>query len=318
MNEIVKKISNYGLVPAVVIDDIKHAVPVAKALAAGGIPVAEITFRTACAAEAIAKIAKEVPEVIVGAGTVLTLDQAKEAVACGSKFIVAPGFNPTVVQYCLDNNVPVIPGCSCPADIEQALAMGLDTVKFFPAEQSGGIAALKALAGPYFMMKFLPTGGISDKNIVSYLSLPNVIACGGSYVIDKKALAEENYDKITELTKAAVKTINGFEIAHVGMHADGEDDQNNVLNFLSMAFDMPISKVFAGTAFEVLSKPYLGKNGHIAIFTNSCERAVQFMTDKGIKFNPDGMKYNDKGKLNAAYLEGEYAGFALHLLQRKF
>lgn len=318
MNEIVKKISNYGLVPAVVIDDVKHAVPVAKALAAGGIPVAEVTFRTACAAEVISKIAKEVPEVIVGAGTVLTMDQAKQAIACGSKFIVAPGFNPEIVKYCIEQNVPVVPGCSCPADIEQALALGLDTVKFFPAEQSGGISALKALAGPYFMMKFLPTGGINDKNIVSYLALPNVIACGGSYVIDKKAMEEGNYEKITELTKAAVKTINGYEIAHIGMHADGAEDKTNVLNFLSMAFDMPLNKSFAGTAFEVMDAPYLGKNGHIAIFTNSCERSVQFMTDKGIKFNPDGMKYNEKGKLNAAYLDGEFAGFALHLLQRKF
>ncbi len=317
MSDLLKLIGQYGLVPAIALDDADTAVPVAKALVAGGLPVAEITFRTACAAECIRRIAKEVPEVILGAGTVLTVEQAKQAVDCGAKYIVAPGFNPKVVKWCIDNKIPVIPGISGTAEIEAALEMGLTAVKFFPAEQMGGIASLKAFAGPYTQMKFLPTGGVSEKNIADYLALPNVLACGGSFVIDKAAIKEGNYAKITELTKSAVKAILGYQIAHVGLYTKDDAQTESVKAFLSMAFDLPQTKGFVGTEFEVMT-PYLAEKGHVAIATNSTERGVRYMTDKGIKFNPDGMKYNDKGKLNAAYLDIDLNGFTLHLLQKKF
>ena len=317
MNDLLKLIGEYGLVPAIALDDADTAVPVAKALAAGGLPVAEITFRTAAAAECIRRIAKDVPEIILGAGTVLTVEQAKKAVECGAKYIVAPGFNPKVVEWCIDNNIPVMPGVSGTAEIEAALEMGLTAVKFFPAEQMGGIATLKAFAGPYAQMKFLPTGGVSEKNIADYLALPNVLACGGSFIIDKAAIKEGNYARITELTKNAVKAILGYQIAHVGIYTKDDVQTESIKAFLSMAFGLPRTKGFVGTEFEIMS-PYLAEKGHVAIATNSTERGVRYMTDKGIKFNPDGMKYNDKGKLNAAYLDIDLNGFTLHLLQKKF
>ena len=317
MNDLLKLIGEYGLVPAIALDDADTAVPVAKALAAGGLPVAEITFRTAAAAECIRRIAKDVPEIILGAGTVLTVEQAKKAVECGAKYIVAPGFNPKVVEWCIDNNIPVMPGVSGTAEIEAALEMGLTAVKFFPAEQMGGIATLKAFAGPYAQMKFLPTGGVSEKNIADYLALPNVLACGGSFIIDKAAIKEGNYARITELTKNAVKAILGYQIAHVGIYTKDDVQTESIKAFLSMAFGLPRTKGFVGTEFEIMS-PYLAEKGHVAIATNSTDRGVRYMTDKGIKFNPDGMKYNDKGKLNAAYLDIDLNGFTLHLLQKKF
>lgn len=316
MSDILKLIGEYGLVPAIALDDADTAVPVAKALLAGGLPVAEITFRTSAAAECIKRIAREVPQIILGAGTVLSVEQAKHAVDCGATYIVAPGFNPKVVSWCIDNKIPVMPGVSGTAEIEAALEMGLNAVKFFPAEQMGGIGALKAFAGPYFAMKFLPTGGVNEKNIADYLALPNVLACGGSFVIDKAAVKEGNYARITELTKSAVRAILGYQIAHVGIYGKDDEEVAKIISFLSMAFDMPATKNFVGTAFEVM-KPYLAEKGHVAIATNSCERGVRYMTDLGLKFNPDGMKYNDKGTLNAAYLDVDLAGFTLHLLKKK-
>ncbi len=306
MNDLIKRIGEYGLVPAIALDDAETAVPVAEALCKGGLPVAEITFR----------ISNEVPSVLVGAGTVLTVEQAEKAVENGARYIVAPGFNPKVVGWCLDNCIPVLPGVSGTAEIEAALEMGLQAVKFFPAEQMGGIGALKAFSGPYAAMQFLPTGGINESNIASYLALPNVLACGGSFVIDKAAVKEGNFGRITELTKSAVKAILGYAIAHVGIYGKDDAEVESIMRFLEMAFDMPRSKSFVGTAFEVMT-PYLAKNGHVAIACNSCERGVRYMLDKGICFNPDGMKYNDKGILNAAYLNVELAGFTFHLLRRK-
>lgn len=317
MNDLIKRMGEYGLVPAVVLEDADTAVPVAEALAEGGIPVAEITFRTAAAAECISRIAKNVPKTILGAGTVLSVEQAKRAADCGAQYIVAPGFNPRVVRWCLDAGIPVIPGVSGTAEIEAAMEMGLDTVKFFPAEQIGGTAALKALSGPYIGMKFLPTGGISLRNIADYLAVKNVLACGGSFVIDRQAVAEGNFGRITELTRAAVKAILGFSLAHVGIYAEDEGKAETVKAFLSMAFGLPVSGAFVGAEFEIMP-PYLAEKGHIAIAVNSVERGVRYLSDKGIKFNPDGMKYNDKGRLNAAYLDVDLNGFALHLLQRKF
>ncbi|MDD7300875.1 MAG: bifunctional 4-hydroxy-2-oxoglutarate aldolase/2-dehydro-3-deoxy-phosphogluconate aldolase, partial [Eubacteriales bacterium] len=182
MNEILKKIGLYGIVPVVKIDDVDKAVPLAKALCDGGLPVAEITFRTKCAAEAIKRITTEFPQMLVGAGTVLTTDQADEAVAAGAKFIVSPGLNPKVVAHCQKIGVPITPGCSNPSDIEAALELGLDVVKFFPAEAAGGLPMIKAMSAPYGNLKFMPTGGLNESNILDYLKFNKILACGGSYM----------------------------------------------------------------------------------------------------------------------------------------
>ncbi len=203
MSEVLKQIGALRLVPVVVIDDAKDAVPLAEALVAGGLPCAEITFRTAAAAEAIKKVS-QVPGMLVGAGTVLNIDTVNRAVDCGAKFIVSPGLNPKVVDYCVRKNIPITPGVATPTEIEMALDFGLNVVKFFPAEAIGGVKTLKAISAPYGMMKFMPTGGITEANVGEYLKLPSVLACGGSWMVSKELITKGDFAKITELTKAAV------------------------------------------------------------------------------------------------------------------
>ena len=222
--DILNIISNIGIIPVIKINDAKKAVPLAKALIEGGLPAAEVTFRTDAAEEAIRAIADACPDMIVGAGTVLTIDQAERALKAGAKFIVSPGFNPKVVKWCLDNGVTPLPGCTTPSEIEQALELGLKVVKFFPAEQSGGLAKIKAMAAPYVNMKFMPTGGINAKNINSYLDFPKIIACGGSWMVPGDFINAGEWDKIEQLTREAVQTMLGFELAHVGINAENEED----------------------------------------------------------------------------------------------
>ncbi|MFO8041739.1 MAG: bifunctional 4-hydroxy-2-oxoglutarate aldolase/2-dehydro-3-deoxy-phosphogluconate aldolase [Alkalispirochaeta sp.] len=201
------KIAAYGLVPVIKLTDPDHAVPLAEALSAGGLPVAEVTFRTDSAAESIQRIGREAPDVIVGAGTVLTVEQAKQAVGAGAQYIVTPGFNPKVVQYCVDNDVPITPGVNSPTTVEQALEFGLTLLKFFPAEASGGLAMLKALAGPYGHVRFVPTGGVSGSNLAAYIGQKNVAAVGGSWIVPGDAIAAGDFRKITTLTAEAIEIV---------------------------------------------------------------------------------------------------------------
>ena len=198
MNEVLEKIQKIGIVPVVVLDDAKDAAPLAKALCEGGLPCAEVTFRTAAAEESIRIMAKEFPEMLVGAGTVLTTEQVDRAVNAGAKFIVSPGLNPTVVKYCVDKGIPVTPGTSNPSDVEMAISLGLDVVKFFPAEQAGGINMIKAMAAPYTQMKFMPTGGINAKNINSYLAFDKILACGGSWMVKGDMIKAGEFDAISQ------------------------------------------------------------------------------------------------------------------------
>jgi len=192
------------LVPVIVINDVSKAVPLAKALCEGGLPCAEVTFRTAQAADAIRAIADELPEMLLGAGTVLTTAQVDKAVAAGAKYIVAPGLNPEVVKYCQSLNIPMLPGVCTPTEVEQGLSLGLGALKFFPAEAAGGVNMLKSLAGPYGGVKFMPTGGITQKNLKEYLSIKSVFACGGSWMVKDELIAAGDFAKITELTREAV------------------------------------------------------------------------------------------------------------------
>ena len=204
---ILNRISEIGIVPVIAMSDVEKAVPLAKSLLSGGIPCAEITFRTAEGEECIRRIASEVPEVLVGAGTVLTTEQATRANNAGAKFVVSPGFNPKVVRFCIENDILIIPGCSTPTDMEAAMEFGLDTVKFFPAEQAGGLAYIKACAAPYTKLKFMPTGGINAANIGTYMAFGKVIACGGSWMVTKELIENGNFSEITRLCKEAVQTI---------------------------------------------------------------------------------------------------------------
>ena len=205
--DILERVREIGIVPVISISDVEKAVPLARALVAGGIPCAEITFRTEEGEESIRRIAKEVPEILLGAGTMLTIDQVHRAKRAGAKFLVSPGFNRKVVEVCKLNHFLIIPGCSTPSDMEAALEFGLDTVKFFPAEQAGGLPYIKACAAPYTKLKFMPTGGINAKNIASYLAFDKVIACGGSWMVTKELIDAGNFDEITRLCKEAVEIV---------------------------------------------------------------------------------------------------------------
>lgn len=208
MPEILEQINKMGVVPVVAIEDATDAPKLGNALMAGGLPCAEITFRTAAAAAAIRSMADECPDVLVGAGTVLTVAQAEIAVASGAKFIVTPGFEAAVVDWCITNKVPVTPGVMTPTEINLALNKGLQVLKFFPAEAAGGIKMLKAIGGPYGDVKFIPTGGISLNNLRDYLSLPSVLACGGSWLVKKTLIAAGEFETIARLALEAVALVN--------------------------------------------------------------------------------------------------------------
>ena len=207
MNEVLEKIQEIGIVPVVVLDDAKDAAPLAKALCEGGLPCAEVTFRTAAAEESIRIMSEQFPEMLVGAGTVLTTEQVDRAVAAGAKFIVSPGMNPRIVKYCVEKGILITPGCANPSDIEQALENGLDVVKFFPVEPAGGLKMIKAMAAPYVGVKFMPTGGINQNNVKDYLAYDRILACGGSWMVKGDMVAAGEFDKIKELAAEAVEIV---------------------------------------------------------------------------------------------------------------
>ena len=207
MTEILEIIGSLGVVPVVKIEDAGQALDLADALTDGGLPVAEITFRTTAAEAAITSIVDARPDMLVGAGTVLTTEQAGQAIGAGARFIVAPGFNPTVVAYCQKHDTPVFPGVCTPTDIEAALGFGLTALKFFPAEAFGGLKTLKALGGPYGNVKFIPTGGISTNNLADYLASPKVLACGGSWMVAADMISGGQFEKISDLTRDAVAIV---------------------------------------------------------------------------------------------------------------
>ncbi|HSQ32432.1 MAG TPA: bifunctional 4-hydroxy-2-oxoglutarate aldolase/2-dehydro-3-deoxy-phosphogluconate aldolase [Gemmatimonadaceae bacterium] len=208
-SDVVTRLRRVRVVPVITIDDAENAVPLARALVAGGLSCAEITFRTAAAAAALQRISAEVPEVLVGAGTVLTASQADAALEAGAQFIVAPGFAPHVVEYCQAHAVAVFPGVATPTEIEAALETGLRTLKFFPAEPLGGLTYLKAVAAPYADVSFIPTGGINATNVASYLAFDRVVACGGSWMAPAAWIAAKQFDRIRDESRRAVDAAHG-------------------------------------------------------------------------------------------------------------
>ncbi len=293
--------------------------PLCKALSDGGLPVAEITFRTAAAEESIRRVHEALPNVLLCAGTVLTTEQVDRAVAAGAAAIVSPGLNPEVVKYCLSKNIPVCPGTANPSDLEVALSLGLNTVKFFPAEALGGLKLIKAMSAPYGSMKFMPTGGINENNMLDYLANPKVLCCGGSWMVPADAVAAKDWDRITELTRSAVNKMLGLELRHVGINSgDAETamkDAQTICKLLGWNVKDGNSSTFAGTGFEMMKKVGRGKNGHIAIACNNIKRARWHLEQRGFEFD-DSSAVVKEGKLIAIYLKDEIGGFAFHLVQK--
>jgi len=319
MNEVLEKINKIGIVPVVVLNDANDAKPLAKALCEGGLPCAEVTFRTDAAEESIRIMVENYPKMLVGAGTVLTIEQVDRAVNAGAKFIVSPGLNPKIVKYCIDKNIPVTPGTSNPSDIEQALELGLEVVKFFPAEAAGGLKMIQSMAAPYTTIKFMPTGGINEKNINEYLAFPKILACGGSWMVSNDLVKSGNFDKIKDLTKEAVMTMLGFELMHIGVNCENEAEAKDTAGLFGAMFGMSVkegsSSIFAGSALEAMKSPFLGCKGHIAVGTNNVERAMNFLESQGYEFDMQTVKYQDDF-IKAVYLKNEISGFALHLVRK--
>lgn len=317
--EMLEKLSLAGIVPVIKVEDAADAVPLCKALSDGGLPVAEITFRSDAAEEAIRRVHNELPEVILGAGTVLTKDQVDRAVNAGATYIVSPGLNPEIVKYCQEKNVPIVPGCGNPSDIEVALSLGLKTVKFFPAEPLGGLKLIKAMAAPYGGVTFLPTGGVNENNLNEYLSFNKVIACGGSWMVPADAVAAKDWKRIEELTRSAVNKMLGLELKHVGVNSGSAEkaqkDAEMIAKLLGWPLDDHKNATFVGTGFEVMKIPFRGQNGHIAIACNNIKRARWHMERRGFVFDDESAIMKD-GKLRAIYLKDDIAGFAFHLLQK--
>lgn len=317
MNEVISKLGKVGLVPVIKLDSPDQALPLGKALLAGGLPVAEVTFRTDAAEESIKIMAKELPELILGAGTVLTTTQVDTAVAAGARYIITPGFNPKVVSYCIDKGIPVTPGVNTPSTIEQALEMGLEIVKFFPAGPSGGVNMLKAFAGPYSgKISFIPTGGVGPKNLIDYLTCSNVFAVGGSWMVPSDAVRAGDFAKVEKLCREARMLSLGFALQHIGINPNGDADQMKeaklVASMLGMTFTEGDNSAFTGKALEFMKKSGRGAKGHIGIETLSIERALDWLAAFGVKPIEETIKMKGKN-ISFVYLDKEISGFAVHL-----
>lgn len=317
--DILNKLSAAGVVPVVVIEDAKDAVPTAEALLRGGIGVMEITFRTAAAPDAIRAVRENCPKMLVGAGTVITLEQCKQAVDCGASFIVSPGFNREVVAWCVEHDIAVTPGCVTPTEIMEAMELGLKVLKFFPANVYGGLSAMKALSGPFGGIKFIPTGGVNAQNLAEYISAPFIHAVGGSWVCPKADISAGHFEKITQLCREARKAVLGFEVAHIGVNCPDAESALSLCGNFSEAFGFETklgnSSNFSTSAIEIMKSNYLGEKGHIAIRTNRMEAAICELAAKGFQIDPDTAKYKGD-RMIAVYLRQEFGGFAVHLLQK--
>lgn len=320
MNKVLEEFSKIGIIPVIALDSAEDAAPLAKALCDGGLPCAEVTFRTDAAEESIRIMAEQFPEMLVGAGTVLTTEQVDRAVNAGAKFIVSPGLNPKVVAYCVEKGIPITPGCANPSDVEAAIELGLEVVKFFPAEAAGGLNMIKSMAAPYTKMRFMPTGGINAKNITSYLDFKKIIACGGSWMVNSDMIKAKDWDGITALTREAVATMLGFQLLHVGINNENEGAAAAESAKFSALLGEPLkagnSSIFVGSLIEMMKNPGRGKHGHICIQTNYLDRAIYHLEKRGFAFDESSFKYNGKGELTVAYLKEEIAGFAVHFNQK--
>ena len=314
-----ERLARAAVVPVVVLDDARDAAATADALAAGGVDVMEITFRTAAAAASIQAVAESCPDMLVGAGTVITLEQCKRAVDCGARFIVSPGFDEEVVRWCVENGVAVTPGCVTPTEIMAAMQLGLRVVKFFPAGVYGGLSAMKALSGPFGGIKFIPTGGVNGQNIGEFIAAPFIHAVGGSWVCPQSDIAAGNFEKISRLCREARSAALGFELAHVGINCADPCAAAAVCEKLGAAFGLTVkegrSSIFASDSIEVTKSMFRGKNGHIAIRTNSVALAVAELERRGFVCDQSSAKYKGE-RLTAIYLREEFGGFALHLMQK--
>ena len=317
--KVMEIIEKTGILPVINITDLEVAKPLAQAFCDEGIPVIEVTLRNEKSLEAVKLIRSEFPEMGILAGTVLSVEQAQNAISAGVDGIVMPGYDDEIVDFALENNIPIVPGCVTAADIQKGYKKGLRVFKFFPAEQCGGIPALKLLSGPFKGVKFLPTGGINYDNLGEYLKNDFIIACGGSYMADAKTLGDKNFDKIRENCRKAMSISLDFKLAHIGVNSDDKGEADKTAKLIASVFGLGVREcsgsTFAGNAVECMHNRRFGEKGHIGFSTNSMIRAMAYLADKGIEFDESSIKRDASGKISCIYLKENIAGFALHIVK---
>lgn len=299
-----------GLVPVVTIDKQEDAPYLAKALLKGGLPVAEITLRTPAALESIKTMTQTYPEMCIGAGTVSTIREVEEATYAGANFIVTPGFNPDLVEYCVKKDILIIPGCATASEVQMALSFGLTTVKFFPAEANGGIDLIKSLSGPYPHVRFMPTGGINPDNLDKYLSLNQVIACGGSWMVDKSLIKNKQFDEIEMKTKQAVKKLLGFSLYDIKKLEETSID--SIFPLLESMLSIDMTKNL-GNYDESLYNDV--SNNYIFIKTNNIVRAKYHLENRGIVFDEYSKKYQEDNRFSFIALRDKVGDFNIGLVE---
>ncbi len=320
MNPIMERVYEIGIIPVIAFNSVDEAVPLCKALVAGGLPAAEVTFRTACAEDCIKKIHDEVPEMLLGAGTVLTTEQADRAMAAGASFIVSPGFDPNVTKHVIEKGGIMMPGTCSAGEMQQAMNLGCEGIKFFPAEANGGVAMLKNIGGALKTAKWMCTGGINAKDVNDYLAYDQIFAVGGTWMCKSDKIKAGAWDEITAMCKEAVDTMLGLELAHIGINCADDTEAMKTAETLGALLNMAVkpgnSSIFVGKKeFEIMKKPGRGTHGHIAIRTNNVDRAIYHLGLRGVKFDMDSKNVKN-GKTVAIYMADEIAGFAIHLVQK--
>lgn len=317
MECILEKINQIGIVPVVKVTDKKQILPLAQSLAKAGIDCMEITFRSELALEAIKIISNNMPDILVGAGTVINCEQAQAAIEAGAKFLVSPGYDDELVEFALAQGITILPGVTSASEIQKALKAGLNVLKFFPAESNGGYKRLKDFAGPFANVKFVPTGGINLNNMLDYLNLDNVLAIGGSFMLN--GLESGDFDSVYNDSVMAIKKMLGYELIHIGIDNDSaEEAKENALKLCEL-FNFPYyekpKSYFASKGFEFLNNKGPGEKGHIAIYTPFIERALYQLHKKGINALEETITRNKKSmKINFVYLDLVLSGFAFHLI----
>ena len=320
MNPVLQRVYEIGIIPVIAFNDVDEAIPLCKALMDGGLPAAEVTFRTACAEECIRKIHEELPDMLLGAGTVLTNDQADRAMAAGASFVVAPGYDPNVTQHVIDKGGLMMPGTCSAGEMQQAMNQGCEAIKFFPAEANGGVEMLKNIGAALKTAKWMCTGGVNAKNVNTYLANPQIIAVGGTWMCKSDKIKAGAWDEITAMSREAVDVMLGLELGHIGINCADDAEALKTAELLGTLLSKAVapgnSSIFVGNKeFEIMKKPGRGTHGHIAIKCNSIDRAVYHLGQRGVKFDMDSM-VNKNGKNIAIYLADEVAGFAIHLVQK--
>ena len=304
-----ERLGNCGVVPVVVLDDAVDAVDTANALLKGGVDVMEITFRTSAAAESIRRVAENCPDILVGAGTVVSLEQCVQAIQSGAKFIVSPGYDDAIVSYCMENGLAVTPGCVTPTEIMAAIKQGCRIIKFFPAGVFGGLAAMKALSGPFPQIRFIPTGGVNNKNLSEYIRSQFIFAVGGSWMCPKTDIAEKQYDSITKKCKEARDIVLGYDLALIhGVSAE-------ICSLLSDTFGFPVKQDSVSCKAGHPYDQYLGADGHVAVFANDIVRAMADIEKKGLSVDTSIVRASEGKKIISCKIGG-FGDIAVHLIQR--